>query len=163
MDELKFTAAAFFRNKGKNVVTEDEFVMGISMDMRWVSPTDAKDVLSLLIRENYLVKDGGYLRPAFDVHTADVPLGFKPSNDLVLKAKKPKKAVPDVQTGDLLSELMAKAESLGMKRKDFVVSVNAIQKRLNVDIEVAALLMLRDNGADIHEYVKKAYETIAKR
>jgi hypothetical protein len=50
-----------------------------------------------------------------------------------------------------------------MKRKDFVVSVNAIQKRLNVDIEIAALLMLRDNGIDIDAYTERAYETIRKR
>jgi hypothetical protein len=162
MDELKFTAAAFFRNKGKNVVTEDEFVMGISMDMRWVSPTDAKDVLSLLVQEGHLKKDGVYIRPAFDVHATDVPLGFKPSNDLVLRSKAKKKAVTPA-ADDLLTELMAKAESLGMKRKDFVVSVNSIQKRLNVDIEIAALLMLRDNGIDIDAYTERAYETVAKR
>ncbi|MDR0791258.1 MAG: DUF2240 family protein [Methanomassiliicoccaceae archaeon] len=163
MDELRFTAAAFFRNKGKNVVTENEFVMGISMDLRWVPPTDAKDVLSLLLHEGHLKKDGEYIRPAFDVHAVDVPLGFRPSGDLVLKAKRPKKSAAPLPSDDLLSELMAKAESLGMKRKDFVVSVNAIQKRLNVDIEVAALLMLRDNGIDIGAYTERAYEAVAKR
>jgi len=162
MDYLKLTAAAFFRNKGKNVVTDKEFTMGISMDLRWMRPADTEELLSLLLSNGYLEKDGEYLRPTFDIHGTDVPLMFRPPDDL-LKRKR-KNTVPAAKSADdLLSELMTKVESFGMKRKDFIVSVNAIQKRINVDIEIAALLMLRDNGIDVSEYVDKSYELIRSR
>jgi hypothetical protein len=162
MDDLRLTAAAFFRNKGKNVVTESEFIMGISLDLRWVAPTDAKDVLALLLRDGHLKKDGEYLRPSFDLHDTDVPLNFRPSADL-LKAAGAKRPAAAKQEDGILSELMAKAESLGMRKKDFIVSVNAIQKRINVDIEIASLLLLRENGIDISEYINASYELISKR
>jgi hypothetical protein len=161
MDELRMTAAAFFRNKGKNVVTESEFTMYISMDLRWVQPSDAKKLLSLLIDGGHMKKEGEYLRPVFDVHAADVPIGFRPPVD-ILERNLPKRP-PAMPKDGLLSELMAKAESLGIKRKDFIVSVNAVQKRLNIDVEIAALLMLRDAGADISGYYDISYETVLKR
>jgi len=158
MDDLRMTAAAFFRNRGKNVVTDREFTMTVSLDLRWMNPVDAEKLLSLLSDHGHVKRDGEYVRPAFDVHATDVPLGFKPSAD-ILNRTRPKRA-PE---GDLLSELIGRAESAGIKRKDFIVSVNALQKRMNVDIEVAALIMLRENGTDISGYADAVYDVISKR
>jgi len=160
MDQLKFTAAAFFRSKGKNVVTENEFLMGISMDLRWMTPGETKELISLLISNGILEKDGEYLRPKIDVGAVAVPIGFRPNADM-LKLKQ-KAASPPPADG-LLAELMAKAESAGMRRKDFIVAVNALQKRMNIDIEIASILLLRENGIDVSGYYDAAYETIAKR
>jgi hypothetical protein len=160
MDDLELAAAAFFRTKGKNVVTENEFFMGVSMDLRWMGPAETRELISLLVGGGVLERDGEYLRPAFDVRAADIPIGFRPSAD-VLKIKRKKAAAPPAE--DLLSKLMEEAGSLGMKRKDFIVSVNAIQKRMNVDIEIAALLLLGDNGVDVTDRCDDAYDTIAKR
>jgi len=158
MDELGLAAAAFFRNRGKNVVTEREFIMVISFDLKWMAPTDTEILLSALLDRGHLKREGEYLRPAFDVHAADVPLGFKPSSDIVKNLKKKRTA-----DGDLLSELMSKAESSGIRKKDLIVSSNAVQKRLNVDIEVAALLVLREKGIDVSCYSETVYELISKR
>ncbi|MCL2712865.1 MAG: DUF2240 family protein [Methanomassiliicoccaceae archaeon] len=168
MDPLVSTAAAFFRYKGKNVVTENEFIMGISMDLRWVTPSSAGELLSLLLGYGHLKKDGEYLRPTFDVGAVDVPLGFRPPADILKSASNRPADVPDgavkrSSDGDLLARLMTVAESAGMKKKDLIVSVNALQKRINVDIEIAALLMLREKGVDISGYIGNAYELISNR
>ena len=181
MDELLYTAAAFFRNAGKNTVAENEFVMDISMRFKWMVPSDAKVLLDVLADSGYVERDGGFVRPKFDVHGTDVPLGFRPPADM-LKGKRPKKhedakagtgksgkeavsgtAKKEAAADDLLSKLLAVAESSGMKRKDVIISANALQKRMNVDIEIAVMLMLRENGINISEYCGAAYETIAKR
>ena len=172
MDPFELTAAAFFRNKGKNVVTENEFFMGISMDLRWMTPGETKELAALLVRKGILEKDGEYLRPKFDIAAAEVPIGFRPPADMMKNVKRtaPAASAPSgtassgaAPADGLLSKLMAAAESMGMKRKDFIVAVNAIQKRMNVDIEIASLILLRDNGADVSGYCSEAYETIAKR
>ncbi|MDR2866283.1 MAG: DUF2240 family protein [Methanomassiliicoccaceae archaeon] len=161
MDELMCTVASFFRNVGKNVVTDKEFTMEISLRYKWMPPADADRLLAVLLEKGHLEKDGEYLRPKFDVHATDVPFGFRPSADTVkaLSKSRPSAAPAD----DLLSRLMARAESAGIKKKDFIVSVNAVQKRLNVDIEIAALLMLREKNIDISEYCGTAYDTVMKR
>ena len=162
MDDLRSVAAAFFRNRGKNVVTENEFRMVVSMDLRWMLPSEAEKLLTVLIKAGHVEKSGDYLRPAFDVHSVDVPLGFRPSAG-ILSVKIPERPPLAPPGDDLLSELMAKAGSLGITKKDFVVRVNAIQKRLNVDIEIASLIMLGENGIDVSGHYGRAYETISKR
>ncbi|MCL2890470.1 MAG: DUF2240 family protein [Methanomassiliicoccaceae archaeon] len=163
MDPLILAAAAFFRIKGKNVVTETEFVMGISMDLRWMPHREAKELLVLLIAEGHLKDDGQHIRPSFDVHATDVPLGFKPSADILRTKRSTVKKAAGPPAGDILAELMEKAGTIGLKKKDFIVSVNAVQKRMNVDIEIAALLMLRENGADISEYIDRVRNVISER
>ena len=164
MDPLMLSAAAFFRNKGKNVVTENEFVMGVSMDLRWMRPGEAKELLVLLVSEGHLKDDGQHIRPGFDVHATDVPLGFKPSADILrTKRTNVKEEAAGPPAGDILAELMEKAVSIGLKKKDFIVSVNAVQKRMNIDIEIAALLMLRENGADISGYPGRVKTVVTER
>ena len=47
-DEYVVCTAAFFRNKGKNVITENEFLMVISMDLHWMPYGKAKVLLGEL-------------------------------------------------------------------------------------------------------------------
>ena len=56
--------------------------------------------------------------------------------------------------------LMDKAVGSGMERRDFIQSCNKIQKRLNIDIGAAALIVLRDNGTDIAPYVDMVYDSV---
>jgi hypothetical protein len=157
MDDLRASAAAFFRNRGKNVVTEKEFIMVVSMDLRWMTPGESETLLSLLCGHGHVKKDNEYVRPTFDVHATDIPLGFRPTAEMLKRVPKRPPA------GDLLTELIGIAESAGMKKKDFIVSLNALQKKMNVDIEIAALIMLREHGMNISGYADRAYETISKR
>jgi hypothetical protein len=43
----------------------------------------------------------------------------------------------------------------------FVRDSNTIQKRLNVDISVAALIVLRDSGISIEDYAERVYRAIS--
>ena len=47
-----------------------------------------------------------------------------------------------------------------MERRDFIQNCNKIQKRLNIDIGAAALIVLRDNGTDIAPYVDMVYDSV---
>lgn len=168
-DETVTCAAAFFRSIGKDVATADEFVMGTSLEMKWMAPSDSKLLLAHLVSSGALRKDGVYIRPAFDVSSVDVPLAYRPSKELVESARstktiaaktdapvREKKASPD-----LFQRLMDVAVSNGMQRRDFIQSCNKIQKRLDIDIGAAALIVLRDNGTDIGEFVEDAYANAA--
>jgi hypothetical protein len=162
MDDLRTAAAAFFQGKGKNVVTEKEFTMDISMKLRWMQPSEAERLLPLFLSEGVLKKDGEYLRPAFDVNGIDVPFGYRPPAGLLMRtAAAPR--TDATRPADLLGELFAAAERGGMKKKDIMVAANAVQKKINVDIEIAVLLMLKENGIDISDHIGKAYATISER
>ena len=51
-DELAVCVAAFFRSVGKDVTTSEDFVMTTSLQMKWMSPSDAKTLLALMVASN---------------------------------------------------------------------------------------------------------------
>ena len=69
--ELTVCAAAFLRNKGKTVVAENEFLMGVSMDYHWMPYGDAKKLLDILIRSDIFKKNGEYLKASFELSDVD--------------------------------------------------------------------------------------------
>lgn len=169
MNDIRLCIAAFFRSKGKNVVTVDEFLMGVSMNMRWMPYPEAEKLLSVSVTNGLVEKDGDYVRPIFDINSVEVPAGYRPATDLlasvpeaVAKNKEPAPKT-DVQSEDILPKLIAKAVSMDIDRKDFMSYCRTIQKKMNIDIEVAAVMVLRDNGADVSDLIDPIREAVKGR
>ena len=156
--ELELCAAAFFRTIGRDVATSDEFVMEASLGQKWMSPSEAKELLSAMVRSGVLDMRDGYLRPKADLSGIDVPLAYRPPKDILLSAKK---AVPAQDPEDLFPELMAAAAEAGVGRREFIQECNRLQKRLDVDVCAAALIVLRDAGADISPYSGRVYRRLS--
>ena len=72
-EELEVCAAAYFRSIGKDVTTTEEFVMGASLELKWMSPSDAKLLLALLVRKGIVSQRDGYVRPATDSPRSTCP------------------------------------------------------------------------------------------
>ena len=165
-DELTVCVAAFFRSIGKDVTTNEEFVMTTSLEMKWMSPSDSKLLLATLIGKRILTEKGGFIRPAVDIGTVDVPLAYRPSPEIMeIIHRKPaprKDPSPANDNPDPFHVMMDRAVESGMERRDFIQNCNKIQKRLNIDIGAAALIVLRDNGADIAPYVDMVYDSVRK-
>jgi hypothetical protein len=164
-DELTVCAAAFFRSIGKDVTTSDEFVMIASLELKWMSPSDAKLLLRTLLSEGVLEKKGEYIRPTQDLSGLDLPLAYKPSKDVLdrMQAKPapaPATAPKKAEEPDMFHVLIGVAAENGIQTRDFVPACSKVQKRLGIDISAAALLVLRDKGVDISAYVDRVYEGI---
>jgi hypothetical protein len=159
-DEFTVCAAAFFRSIGKDVTTSDEFVMISSLELKWMSPSDSKLLLKALLDRGVLVKKGDFIRPAADLSGMDLPLAFRPSADLV-DAIHSKPAAPKAEPApDMFHILMDVAKQNGIEAKDFVPASTRMQKRLDIDVSAAALMVLRDKGVDISGLTEKVYESI---
>lgn len=159
-DDVGICAAAFFQSKGKGVVTENEFLMDISLSKRWMPYADAEKLLARMIDEGIVVKDGEYVRPKFDVSETDVPVGYRPPADLV---KPSGKVSAKAKEEDIFQTLMSRSIQMGIDRKAFLASCRSLQKKMNIEVEVAALIVLRDHGADISPFTDAVYQAVAKR
>ncbi|MGI5964769.1 MAG: DUF2240 family protein [Candidatus Methanomethylophilaceae archaeon] len=157
MSELEICAATFFRNKGKDVVTETEFVMTVSLDYRWMSGEDAKKLIAAMVSSGILERKDGYLRPAREF-TSELPVAYRPSKDLVASLGK-----PPSEKKNVFPEMIVAAEKAGMKKKSFIAACNMLQKDLEIDIEVAGLLVLRDAGADVSGLYETVKETVISK
>ena len=167
-DELTVCAAAYFRSIGKDVTTPEEFVMGTSLELKWMSPSDSKLLLSAMVRAGVVTQKDGYVRPASYLGAIDLPLAYRPPKELVeslhgSKSQTTEKAPAQkkqADTADVFPMLMERAVEAGMQRRDFIQSCNRIQKRLDIEIGVAALIVLRDAGADVSPYLDAVYDSV---
>lgn len=165
-DELETCLAALFLNKGKDVLTVKEFSMYVSLDLRWMQVKDANDLMELLLKRKLLTRSGDYLRPNMDLSSVDVPVAYRPSEDLIktLKVSEPAARPEPANTSqDIFHELIQKAAEYGMNKGTFISECNKISKRTNVDIEVASLMVLRDKGMDVLPYIDGVRSVILNR
>ena len=154
MGELETCLGVLFKRKGKNVMTETEFMLTVSFDYRWFTPKEAQTLLDISVKRGLLVRTEEYLKPGFDISEVDAPLSFRPSKD-VLRG--------EADEISLFAQLIQVISDRGLKKRDAVARVNRTQERLGVDVEVAALLVAKDLGADVGPYLEPVMKEILAR
>lgn len=153
MEDLKRTLALLFRRKGRERLTEKEFVLSASMDLRWFPPREAQRLLDVALQRGLLSLDEGGVLPTFDLQAVEVPLDFVPTPE-VLKAR-----------GEDLFERLVTAivEAVGMTRKEVVARANALRAEMSIYPEVAALLAGQELGVDVSPFRGPVEETVRRR
>lgn len=146
MDELRYAIALLFKRKGRDELTEREFVLSASMDLRWFPPRDAQRLLQLGLETKLLESHGGNIRPAFALDSVEVPRDFVPTAK-TLEVASP--VTEDVFLR-LVDAIVAKTKS---ERRAVIAAINGVQDRMDVDVEVAALIAARQAGVDVAPYL----------
>lgn len=165
-DELNECAAAFFRIKGKDVVTPKEFAMSVTLDLKWMSAKEAEALKRVLLDGGAIVQSNGYLKPAADFSALRVPVAYRPTEGVrklvaerLAKGKAPparKRPAAPQKSADMFPEMVdiaARIEGPDKKplwnKGKFIGECNKLRKSLGVNTSVAALLLLRDSGEDV--------------
>ncbi|HVO77268.1 MAG TPA: DUF2240 family protein [Methanomassiliicoccales archaeon] len=154
MGDLETCLALLFKRKGKNVLTEKEFVFSASMDFRWLSPKEAQQLLELGVKKGLLESKDGFVKPTFQYKEMEIPVNFHPCKDVL------KEGVEQSMFSQILDDI---ARTTGQKRREIVAKVNKLQERLSVDVEVAALAIAKDSGVDVSKYVDRVRDEIIAR
>ena len=155
MNELKVALAQLFRKKGKSSLTEKDFVFAASLDLRWFVPKDAQRFLDVCMESELLSMDGGRIKPTFDYKNLEIPVGYTPTKELLQASVKPKGIF--LKIVDLISI------EKEIPNKDIISAINQTQDRMKIDVEVAALIVARQYGMDISEYIDQIEENIGRR
>ncbi|MFQ6012089.1 MAG: DUF2240 family protein [Thermoplasmata archaeon] len=152
MEGLKQTIALLFRRKGRERMTEREFVLSASLDLRWFPPKEAQRLLDLSVQKGLLTVAGGGLEPTFDLKGVDIPLRFVPTAEVL------------ENEGDLFDRILDEiARSASAPRKELAARINAIRGRMGVYVEVAALLAGREAGVDVSDLVPEVEAMLRDR
>jgi hypothetical protein len=151
--EIELALAQVFRKKGKSTLTEKEFVFAASLDLRWFSPKDAQKFLDIGLDSELLSQAGGKIRPTFDYQSMDAPSGYSPSQNLLKASIQPK--------GIFLKLIDRISTEMDKPKKEAISLVNKTQDKMNVDVEVAALIVARSMGIDISPFLDEIEEGVA--
>lgn len=155
MEEVKKAIAFLFKRKGRESMTEKDFVMSASMDLRWFPPRDAQRLLQIG-RDTGLLKDAeGNLTPSFDVAGMDVPLNYSPPPAML----QTEAATPALFV-EALERIVAASK---LERKQVVAMINLAQDQMDVNAEVAALIVGRDLGIEVSDLLEKAERDLMSR
>src|SRR5438034_811252 len=134
MEELRNAIALLYKRKGRDSLTEREFVLSASMDLRWFPPRDAQRLLQVGLETKLLESRDGTIRPVFDVSTVEVPRDYVPTTAIL--------AMPTPVEEDLFLRVVdAIAAKTGMDRKAVIRRVNEVQEKMDVEVEVAAMIV----------------------
>ncbi len=152
MEALKRTLALLFRRKGRERMSEREFVLSASMDLRWFPPREAQRLLDLSVLKGLVTVEEGGVEPAFDLDAVEVPLHFMPTTEILQDAS------------DLFDRLLDKiTRAASRPRKDLAARVNSIQRGMGVYVEVAALLAGEELAVDLTSFYPEVEAMIRER
>ena len=123
--------------------------------MNWFRPTEAQRLLRIAQDTRLVELRGGFLRTTFDPGSVDVPVDFRPPASVLELAPPPE---------DLFVKILNRiVEHAGTERKAAVSAINAIQERMGVHIEVAALIQARALGVEVSDLIDPVRESVLKR
>ena len=142
MEELRDAIALLFKRKGRDELSEREFVLSASMDLHWFPPRDAQRLLQIGLETKLLESRDGTIRPVFDVSSVEVPRDYVPTAAIL--------AAPTAVEEDLFVQIIDRiGAKTGMDRKAVIGRVNEVQEKMDVEVEVAALIAARQAGIDV--------------
>ena len=154
MEELRKSLAYLFQRKGKNVLSEKELTMSVSMDLGWFSPDEAKRLIDVSLELKLLSKGNEGLSPTFDYEALTIPIDFSPSrNILEVESQEPL----------LLAIVRNIQDKTNMDKSKVMAEINKKQNTLKVDIEVAAILDAKRYDVDISGFLREVESEIFRR
>lgn len=150
MSGLTYTVSMPFKRKGKEQLKDMEFVMALSMDLKWFTPEQAKSVLAEAQKSGLLKRDGDLVRPSFDISKIEIPSGFKPEAVAIEKKTVFEKVIERIIT------------STGIEKRKVVSMINKKQEELSkqVVIEVSAILVAIENGVLVDDLIDEEYAAL---
>ncbi|MDH4122658.1 MAG: DUF2240 family protein [Thermoplasmata archaeon] len=156
-EDLQRCIGLLFRRKGKELMSEREFVYTVSMDLHWFTPKEAQRLLDIAVRSGRLKLSQGMLSPTFKMHDYDLAVDYRPPESILkIQTKKEKK--------ELFMELVGRiAEKAKLPKKEIVARANKTRDNIPVDIEVAALIVGRSLDVEIDEQIAEVEKEILSR
>jgi hypothetical protein len=150
MSELTYTVSMPFKRKGKESLKDMEFVMALSIDLKWFTPDQARSVLAEAQRSGLLKRDGELVRPSFDISKIEIPSGFKPETLAIEKKTVFERVIERIIT------------STGIEKRKVVSMINKKQEELSkqVVIEVSAILVAIENAVLVDDLIDEEYAAL---
>ena len=148
LELLQHTVGSLFKRKGKDIITSKELELLMSMELRWFEPGEARKLCDLAVKLGILDQTKNGLAPKFDLNSMDIPLDFKPPENLIT-------SLEDAQESLFIQVVNSICVSTDLKQEQVIAEINRTQADLNdlLSLEVLAILYAKEKGVDVDEYI----------
>jgi hypothetical protein len=141
---LRRAVAEPFRAKGREELTDSEFVVVLSLDREWFTAEQAKRLVDVATTEGLLDRtDDGDLGVTFDPREVSIPDGFTPDDDVLRQRSTFERALESLVDA-------------GIEKQEAVADINRLQADLGVTVEAAAVVYARRRGVAIEDVARRA-------
>lgn len=148
MSDLTYTVSMPFLRKGKDSLKDTEFVLALSIDLKWFTPEQARAVLADAEKSGLIKREGDVISPTFDVSKVQIPSGFKP----LIGEKK-----------TIFDRIIDRITSgTGIEKQKVAALINKKQDELSkqVLIEVSAILVAIENCVMVDDLLEEEYAAL---
>jgi hypothetical protein len=111
---LEIVLAAPFRHTRKDKLQKNDVIFYLALDRKWMSREQATLLLERAITKGLLEFSDGWITPRFDIQAVTIPLGYRPTPDLLLEEEPTQELLSRIatKTGRPLSEITAEMNHL---------------------------------------------------
>lgn len=152
---VRIAVAAPFKHMRKDRLQKSEFVFYIAIDRKWMNKEQVNQLLERAKAEGLIEVDGGTIRPLFDLAEVSIPLGFKPTSDVLATAESPYE--------DLIGRIAAATEK---SPQEVVVELHRIVADNfdgNIRVEAAVVILAKKYGVAFDDKLPALERSVAKR
>ena len=151
---MQITVAAPFKHMRKDRLQRSEFVFYIAIDRKWMNKEQANQLLERAKAEGLIGIEGGVIRPLFDLTEVSIPLGFKPTSDILVAE-------------DPLTDLIGRiAAATGKPAQEIVAGLHRIVTDHfdgNLRMEAAAVILARKYGVAFEDKLPALERSVIKK
>ena len=147
---VKIAVAAPFKHMRKDRLQRSEFVFYIAIDRKWMNKEQANQLLEGLIEV-----DGGAIRPLFDVAEVSIPLGFKPTSDVLAASESPYE--------ELIGRIAAATEKPPQEVVAELHRIVADNFDGNLRVEAAVVILAKKYGVAFEDKLPALEKSVAKK
>lgn len=149
---VKLTVAAPFKHLHKDRLQMSEFVFYIAIDRKWMNKEQANQLLERAKAEGLIELDSGAIKPLFDVTEVSIPLGFRPTSDVL---------VVESPYEDLIGRIAA---TTGETPQDVVAELHRIIDHFdgNLLVEAAVVILAKKHGVAFEDKLDALRQSVLK-
>ena len=150
MSDLTYTVSMPFKRKGKDALKDMEFILALSLDLKWFNPEQAKIILNDAQKSGLLIREGEFVHPSFDISKIEIPSGWKPESVIVEN-----KTIFD----RIIDRII---HGTGIEKRKVIAMINKKQEEFSkqVSIEVSAILVAVENGIMVDDLIDEEYAAL---
>ncbi len=157
--EEQIILAFIFNRSGKTTLSPSDIYLPLSIELKWLTNTEAKDFVNYCQQQNLLKKTTNGLIPTFNFKDVEIPLGFQPTKKYISQSIEKSSTEQKTTYQRILDHIQNNTKQ---SIKDIEKELNNISQKKNIHPLLAAMLYAKKHDIDLPITSKEIEHTILK-